>query len=67
MKSILYLKCKQGAGKSIYFEDFLQNKILGLNLCHTTDKQDAVTGNFNAELRGKLCLIFSDSWKMDEF
>jgi hypothetical protein len=61
MKSILYLKCKQGAGKSIFFEDFLQNKILGLHLCHTTDKQDAVTGNFNAELRGKLLLIFEEA------
>jgi hypothetical protein len=58
MKTMLYLKGRQGLGKSIITE-FVEEKVLGGQLVHTTNNAKVLT-EFNSQLIGKLLLVFEE-------
>lgn len=59
MRTSLFLRSRQGTGKSIVF-DMLQKTILGQNMLITSETT-SVCGNFNGELRGRTHLVLEEA------
>ena len=57
--SALYLKGPQGAGKSSIIDDFIRHYVIGLGLSHQGGS-GPLKNNFNAELSGKLLVLFEE-------
>ena len=60
MKTIIYMRSLQGTGKSMPFECFIIPYIMGFGLSHMTADMRCVTGEFNAELKGKILLLLEE-------
>lgn len=58
MKTIPYLKGTQGSGKSSL--PYLLMRIVGKHNCFKTQKNTALTSNFNGQLQGKILLILEE-------
>ena len=58
MKTMLYLKGRQGLGKSMITE-FMEHQVLGRHLVYTTNKPNILT-EFNSQLVGKTMVIFEE-------